>query len=355
MPLVEEALAMLREVDCGHLEVDALRALVSVHVARGMPKYAIQAAAEGAERFRKQDQLRGEADIMRTLAELHSDNAKEALRARERCRMLLKRLGKKREEVEMLLQIAQLHLDDGRQDGQPLSKSLKDAQWTAEGARRIGGKLPEKAVANHLAGTAMGIVAQVHLLNWLPQESLEAAKESASLFRACEDPQGEAGAELAMADVHIFLEDFDAAAAAITRSSWVSEACEDEDGQAQAQWYFEHVQGLCQDAGRELQMLALPSDGALPAEASRASAAPAVDRSLMVRSEIAKVIDKILMVDDLSGDMPLMMAGLTSQSAVLMQRDLAQALPGVRLPTTLIFDYPTLNGMSEYIVTKYPS
>ena len=51
------------------------------------------------------------------------------------------------------------------------------------------------------------------------------------------------------------------------------------------------------------------------------------------------------------GDDPLMAAGLDSLGSTELQQSLADAL-GVELPSTLVFDYPTVNAMAEFLAGK---
>merc|ERR1711879_275247 len=50
--------------------------------------------------------------------------------------------------------------------------------------------------------------------------------------------------------------------------------------------------------------------------------------------------------EDLEADTPLMEAGLTSNSAVILRDALSKDIPGVNLPPTLIFDYPSITSMA---------
>ena len=51
------------------------------------------------------------------------------------------------------------------------------------------------------------------------------------------------------------------------------------------------------------------------------------------------------------GDDPLMAAGLDSLGATELQQSLADIL-GMELPSTLVFDYPTVNAMAEFLAGK---
>merc|ERR1719424_1516154 len=51
-------------------------------------------------------------------------------------------------------------------------------------------------------------------------------------------------------------------------------------------------------------------------------------------------------------DTPLMEAGLTSSTAVLMSEELKAAIPGVKLPPTAMFDYPSIAAMAEFLLEQ---
>merc|ERR1712050_509136 len=51
-------------------------------------------------------------------------------------------------------------------------------------------------------------------------------------------------------------------------------------------------------------------------------------------------------------DSPLMESGLTSNTAVLLRDALTQTLPGLNLPVTLVFDYPSIGSMTDLIMEK---
>merc|ERR1711924_57276 len=56
--------------------------------------------------------------------------------------------------------------------------------------------------------------------------------------------------------------------------------------------------------------------------------------------------------EDIDLDMPLMQAGLTSNTAVMLRDELSKDLPGVNLPPTLMFDYPSITAISEFIIER---
>merc|ERR1712060_330745 len=109
-----------------------------------------------------------------------------------------------------------------------------------------------------------------------------------------------------------------------------------------------------------------PQDGGgdMPAQAQSMARAerergPALDLSkgvdaAVVRQKITEIACRITGAEDgeIEVDTPLMEAGLTSNSAILLRDELTQELPGINLPVTLVFDYPTISDMSELIVEQ---
>merc|ERR1711879_209446 len=56
--------------------------------------------------------------------------------------------------------------------------------------------------------------------------------------------------------------------------------------------------------------------------------------------------------DDVHADSALMDAGMDSLSAVAFRNSLMRAIKGVNLPASLMFDYPTVNQIADYIVEE---
>merc|ERR1719329_1469726 len=72
-----------------------------------------------------------------------------------------------------------------------------------------------------------------------------------------------------------------------------------------------------------------------------------------IKGKVSGVTTEILGLDeDLPDDSPLMSSGLTSNSAVLLRNKLAEELPGISLPFTLVFDYPTIGTIADYIAEQ---
>merc|ERR1719399_1538782 len=96
------------------------------------------------------------------------------------------------------------------------------------------------------------------------------------------------------------------------------------------------------------------------ARAPRAGgSALAVNSSLTAEVVTAKIKEIAMGIvgddEDIEVDTPLMQAGLTSNTAVTLRDELSQDLPGINLPPTLLFDYPSITGIADFIVEKAQS
>ncbi|KAK9834736.1 hypothetical protein WJX74_008822 [Apatococcus lobatus] len=79
---------------------------------------------------------------------------------------------------------------------------------------------------------------------------------------------------------------------------------------------------------------------------------PAPQRISWAKDVVRDVVVKIL-AKDLDAAQPLMMAGLDSLGAVEVRRDLEQAT-GLELPPTLVFDYPSMKELVDFLLQQLP-
>lgn len=71
-----------------------------------------------------------------------------------------------------------------------------------------------------------------------------------------------------------------------------------------------------------------------------------------LREQVKSVVAEIVGMEDLVDDTPLMQAGLTSQSAVLLRNALSKEIPGASLPFTMMFDYPSISALTDFFVAR---
>uniref|UniRef100_A0A7S2DHG0 Carrier domain-containing protein n=1 Tax=Alexandrium andersonii TaxID=327968 RepID=A0A7S2DHG0_9DINO len=67
-----------------------------------------------------------------------------------------------------------------------------------------------------------------------------------------------------------------------------------------------------------------------------------------LRAKIRDTVVDIAGLEEIVDDSPLMNIGLTSQSGVLLRNSLSKQFPGPSLPFTMMFDFPSINALTDY-------
>merc|ERR1719401_141095 len=111
-----------------------------------------------------------------------------------------------------------------------------------------------------------------------------------------------------------------------------------------------NLQPIQQQGGGEAEAEPSAARGTYEAKLTKIEVGATMDPAVL-RNQVHEITKGIIGYDeDIEYDMPLMESGLTSNTAVLLRDSLVQQLPGVPLPVTLIFDYPSIQSMTELIV-----
>jgi len=88
--------------------------------------------------------------------------------------------------------------------------------------------------------------------------------------------------------------------------------------------------------------------GQVVSAAPVAASKPAIEPE-MVKVQVMEVAQSLIGDDGIVADTPLMDAGLDSLSMVEFRNELLKEFPGISLPGALLFDYPTINALRDYI------
>merc|ERR1719327_987851 len=126
-------------------------------------------------------------------------------------------------------------------------------------------------------------------------------------------------------------------------------------GQPAAQWKVlaQAHKVAAAGGGATPQAAKSPSAAVVAREGSPLTVTAGMDTGI-IRSKILEIATQIIGDEEepIDADMPLMQAGLTSNTAVLLRDELNKDLPGVDLPPTLMFDYPSIAAIADFVVER---
>ena len=91
--------------------------------------------------------------------------------------------------------------------------------------------------------------------------------------------------------------------------------------------------------------------GAAAAAAAAAGAMSLAEREAVMLAQVHDAVRAVLGSADVGADQPLMAAGLDSLSSVELRNGL-EGRVGLELPSTLVFDYPTISALAGFLASK---
>lgn len=229
-------------------------------------------------------------------------------------------------------------------------------------------------------------VAQIRTAAMDTDKAFAAVDEALTIFRTQQDEVNTAATMCIEADVHLVSGNTQRALSVVNkaltifrdhgdvRGEWVALGIvehitgpPEEDEPEEQQWTEEQMQQYMMQQWQQQQQQEQALQPAAPQEQAVAKPKRApreltgaklesgslsmelVGRRLL---EIVKVTADIEDDDELQLDQPLMQMGVTSKVAVVLRNALSEELPGVNLPHTVAFDYPTVNMMAEAIMEQ---
>ncbi|CAK9088032.1 Eukaryotic translation initiation factor isoform 4G-2 [Durusdinium trenchii] len=367
-------------------EAEALLAAGSLHVLQDDLDQAREKAVKAQLMLSEEGLASGEGRALRLLAEIYAkqEQHKAAIRAGERSRALLRGEENPAEEASMLFLVAQeavqLAVAEGARVGsdKPLKKHARDALDKAEKSARTAMKLCKESAKQQgiteVLGSSLCSLSQVHMLRSKYQEALSVAQEASQLFKAEGYARNQGSACMLCADAYRAMENYKESQRVALEAVNCFRLCDppDERGLEAAQQVLDALKqhlapaptrayaGAPGAGGLPPQML-LSSDGdeeeATETRVARPrSTGPALDIKNLHPDLVKKKILEVALSltgaaeDEIEVDTPLMEAGLTSSMAVGLSDELKKDLPGINLPVTLVFDYPSISAMAELIL-----
>jgi len=365
---------------------EALMGIASVYRAKGDHKLAVNKAQEALAVLTELGDRKSEADMLRDIADMQvsAGEHRQALRNLADAREIYEEQEDDTGLVLTLVAVAHAHalnIVQGIKEVEPGSRAwnegLEKSMRTGNEAASIAKEIGQEVIRAH----ALSIVAQVLMLKERHKEAVEMSNEAVFIFRDAWDESNEAFVLMLSADAYFEMGQMTDAKPAAEEALDIFKYLGDEEGQREAEERLQKISPPQQMmstpqgnvAGQPGQPLPV-QQGNIPfqpkmaqqQQAASAQGASAVQRvagatldvsqglSLeLVTAKIKEVTMSLIGEDadeDVEDDSPLMGAGLTSTTAVLLRDSLNEEIPGIKLPPTLVFDYPSIGAIAQFIV-----
>eukprot|EP00913_Durusdinium_trenchii_P027978 g26232.t1 len=338
--VAKEAQELFQEKKDRSGEARALNVLADIYCDLREVEQAVALAKEMRAKLQETGDMRAEVGAIRTLSNIYlaSEMPGESVRAANEAVQLSKRVHDRRQLAENLILSSEANIALAMQDSLTwASRSRHPAKEAYKVAKTIG--------AGKLMGMAMHQTAYVLLVTVKPDEALKAAREAVDIFRQVDERAREAGSVILIAEIYHSKSEDEKALDAANEGLMLAKACGDPKKEKDANKLIEQI------AGKKYAYYQPYPGGSAQAAAS----AVAVEKQVgldpnMVQATVSEMAKQAIGVDDeLFLDSALMDSGMDSLTAVSFRNGLQQQL-GVKLPSSLMFDYPTMKEVANRIV-----
>lgn len=358
----EEALELFQDLGDGIGEVKALGVLAEIFKQREESDTAIEKAQDMRAKARELCDSLLEAEACKTLASIHRsfDHVVEAVRAANEAVAMAKKTAHKNSIVEVMMLVTDINVALILRDGAQVSsrgaeKALRPAREALTVAKATGKK--------SLISSCTYQLAEVQLMSYKLGQAMISAKEAIDIFRELQDASGEAGAVILMGETHYAGGRHDKAEETTKDGLRLAQACGERSKEQYATQLLERIKEsrrvvLQPVVHQMVPMQMMPIGGtqqeSSPASAQEAAVSPAPKQvgldPALVQQTVQEMARQAIGVDDeLYLDSALMDSGMDSLTAVSFRNGLQQTL-GVKLPSSLMFDYPTMKEVAGRIV-----
>jgi len=323
------------------------------YAARGDTNRAVSMAKEALTLFTEAQHQLGIAESTAMLAEVYlaRGNFPKAASFGEEALSLFRERGEEMRILEQLFLVSKANFFVANKGGTPQKigekpskawdHALMSAQATLEQARRLG---LETAVA-----AALFSIGQIQVITRRPADATKTIEEALPLVQSLEDLRAEGNIEILSAQLNIMVgKEMQALEPAQRAAEIFKEKLPDKDLEDVAVELIRFIQGGGGGGGAVADEEGDGEGGG----GGEAAGAPTEYQGPTVEDLVATITDvalSLMGVDDLDGDTPLMDAGLDSLASVEFQNNLQKEFAGVQMPSTLVFDYPSVRTMSDFI------
>lgn len=366
----------------------ALMVLCDSHKAAQDHNDAIHAAKAAQTIYHEEDDEAGEAQVLNAMTELYmmEDAFDKAVKTAERARALWRSVADRVGEANAMIMLATAQLNvQAKKEGKEnrggrggWDKALK----TSKDALVLARKMPDEQRGSQYIAHALVVLTQVYMAVGKIDECMKSANEAVALCRETGDAQMEAFSLVLCAQVQLAQGKLKEAREDASEALAIYQDSKNEDMIEAAKKVIQEVEAqegrsllpqlTAAQAPQQQQLTAIQMmqqqqaqqeidqpKGAQAVSRVRTGGTGALDLAAGVEMETvrAKIFDTVANIigdeeEDIEADTPLMQAGLTSNTAVLLRDELSNDIPGINLPPTLIFDYPSINSIAEFVVEK---
>jgi len=388
LALASEARELYSDAKCVEGEVSALLQLSAAQFAEGDLKKAAASAREAQDKATEVQDAAGEAQALKSLMEVHVMEREfdAALRVLGSLLTLVKESGDRDEEVNVMIYTCRcliMQITQKEEEGKSNEKMFKATADKATKMAKDALSSARRSDSPMTLGTALFTVGQTQLMNAKVPDALKASDEALKVFSDAGIAQGEAATLLLQADIALLQQDIGKARELGEEAVYLFQQLQDGEGEDMGWTSLERVQAREAEIYEEQQkqeqlrqqwqmqqwamqagQMPMQQYEAPPEEAAASAAAGGGYEAKLMKLDVGAGLDPTVLKaqimevtkgligydEDIEYDNPLMESGLTSNTAVLLRDALTQQLPGVNLPVTLVFDYPSISAMSELIV-----
>lgn len=340
-------------------EARALKASSEFFMQQGDYSSAVRAATEGAEMMEEFGDNRFAAILKHTLATVHlfSDQPAEAAKASMDALKLARMDEDKRATVQMLF----MALDSNNiilQDAAADEKQSKTFKQGCEKMMRFAKEAVGIAVKikdSGLEAAANYWVAHLHMMAGQVREGMQAGAKTISLAKENKDTALEVRTMVLTAHAHLALGEQPNAVKVLNDAVSIAQEANESESQSMANTLLETIIGSQQAAPQWNPAMMAQWEAAAGAGGGASEAQMDVYKApepMMVRQYIMGLVQNMTgSSDEIDGDTPLMESGIDSLASVELRTQLQQEFR-LNLPSTVMFNYPTISTMTRLLVDE---
>eukprot|EP00913_Durusdinium_trenchii_P018925 g17783.t1 len=349
----QEALALFQEIEDQAGEAQTMLLLAEVHAGFGDVRRGAQTAEEALQLFKSIEELlhpkdpKGQYDAFSILARVQmleeGGDAEAAATAAEKAYQLVKRSRKGPQLISILLLFIFM---SSSLPFSPFCRFRLHCSLAGWATRRIevnALKLLAEAGVAKLVALAGGedvedkSEEEQEFLQNIFEKAHRAAEMAVDRAADLDDRRLEAGALRTLANASLVCSNSETAEEAAREGLKIAQEVGDKPLEASM---------LCISA--EVNM----AENYMGKASEQAKQALAIFRDVRDAEGEEWNLSKNIVGDDIEMDSPLMEAGMDSLSSVEFRNQVRNLVPGINLPASMVFDYPSLKSMTDFIHTK---